>query len=194
MSNNPFDAIIAQAEQITAEAAARKEAEHLLRQQQLESAAKQKRQEQLIQRRTAFGEGFLHAVASRVVKLTWSPDYIRQIKEYAEALLRQTDVDLPKINERHARQILDKFGYGLSLPRNEGIVPEGFFYGQRLLAEQETSRQAEPQRIVYTDDPRPAYTSRSTDGPGSNVVDLKPATTPKTRKGRGHYRRQSATG
>lgn len=135
-----------------------------------------------------FRAGFLAAVANRVVKANWSPEYIIKIREYANNLTRCKDVDLPDIQQYHAAAILDKFAYGLQLKADHGIYfRDGMMLGQRLLAEREASSEgSKPDRIEYTqpsvDDPRPepVWTSSSA---GFDEHPLPEAITPPKRGG-----------
>ena len=133
-----------------------------------------------------FGHGFLEAVAVRVVKSDWSSGYIELIRDFAEGLLCREDRVLPKVNSRDADRILDKFEYGLELASNRGVTfPEEFFLGQRLLDERTQKRGADvkPERIVIRPGVKPRVTTDRPQ-PTSNVVELKPAITPKGRSGK----------
>lgn len=144
MYTDPFNAVIAAAERRRAELAAaeaeRKAAAEQLRQERATQAAVDRQKQQL----RDFGHRFLSAVATRVVKPDWSPDFLRSVKQYSEGLLMQQPVELPKLDSRTTKAILDKFAYSLKLA--DGAVPDGTFYGQQLLAERDTELAANQNR------------------------------------------------
>lgn len=180
MTSNAFATLIAQAE-------TREATQQQLHQEQSEArkAAAQAYQAQQaaaarVQMLRSFGHNFLDRVARRVVKAKWSSSYIRTIQAYSQGLLSVNDVELPKIEAGfHVDAIHEQFENALdAFPE----VPEGYFYGQRQLAERETtSTEAQP-RIHYTAPP-PKAQAPAEDTPDATVTELKPAFTPKGTKG-----------
>lgn len=86
------------------------------------------------ERLRAFGHDFLEVIANRVVKTTWSPEYIRQVQAYSEGLLRSHAVQLPSIGIHDIKDILNKFAYGLHLAElRKNPIPDGKFYGMQLI-------------------------------------------------------------
>lgn len=177
---DPFADLIAAAEQ--REAAAKAE---LLAAPRAQTQAKPAKTEAelLAEYLIRFGRGFLFAVANRVVRADrWSADYIRLIGKYATAMLSRAECDLPKIDPRHADQILDKFAYGLELNPD---VPDGTFFGQRLLAEREAAVAVRPAPIKYA---RPTLVESVPDvevaaKPVASPAPLPTAITPKGARG-----------
>jgi len=86
-----------------------------------------------------FGEKFLAAVAKKVVKEYWKPDFVRTVQQYCEDLLLRTDPEkTPKLSDKLQERILEKFAYGIKLAKDRGVqLPDDFFYGQRLLKERQ---------------------------------------------------------
>lgn len=165
MYTDPFNAAIAAAERRKAELAAakseREAAAEQLRQERATQAAVDRQKQQL----RDFGHRFLSAVATRVVKPDWSPDFIRLVKQYSEGLLMQHPVELPKLDSRTTKAILDKFAYGLKLA--DGAVPDGTFYGQQLLAANQNKPkhrrigQGKPEKPIAIDEARKRLRSHS---------------------------------
>lgn len=184
MSHNPFAKLISDAEA--------REAETKLREEQAARAAAEARNARAAQNEVArlkqgcieFGRKYLEAVALRVVPKDSKPEFIRLVQQHAEALLLKGNDNAPKldtISEQYARAILQKFEYGLTLAAQRGIViPDNYFYGQRLLAEQESQKSAKPERIVI----RPGSRPRAPKPAGSEVVytSQTPADQPVTRR------------
>lgn len=170
MSNhsNPFAAAISAAETRAAEQA-----------KALQEQAAARQREQVAE----FGHRFLAAVVEKVVKDDLNIDRIKKVQRFCESLLMQEDQELPSIDKVREEKILDIFDYGLKLASQHGVrVADGFFYGQRVVAERQSKVTAKPERLVIPKGERPRcqpiYTTTS------NVVDLKSATTPRQKKGR----------
>lgn len=194
MTTDPFAAVKAQAKEHRARLADQKRAAEALRREQAKADAEKRRAEARQEKIHQFGKRFLEVVAVKVARPQWEEVYIDKIEAYAMAMLCQSNKELPKINPRHAEAILDKFEYGLSLPQNHGLVPDDFFFGQRLLTERQSEEEptAKPDKISYdpvgpsVDEflaqaeavrPTPVQTTSST-----KPVDKRgPATTPKKR-------------
>lgn len=179
MSANPFAALIINAKAREADLATQATADALRNARIAAEKRSAAEKEAQLNRLLDFGRGFLHAVAQRVVRPGWSSEYISQIETFCAALLRGRPSELPKIG--HAQAILDKFEYGLMLfKRHHGYpVPEGTFYGQQLLAERDAARaaSAKPERIKIAPGVKPK--AECPERPATNVVELRPATTPK---------------
>lgn len=142
-TNNPFEAARKLAEQREQEEAAeasrlaevrriereQHEAE-LQKERELRKAAA--KQEEFVMNAKRWILDFFSAVAKTAIDRGWKATAIVDTKTYAEALVRQSDQPLPKIDPGIAKVIHSKFAYGLALDhKRRQIIPENFFNGQR---------------------------------------------------------------
>lgn len=153
------------AERAAAEAEAKKVAEAQRRDQikaerAAEDAARAERLRQ--QAPQLFAEGFM-AAAPSIVRPKWSESFIDLIEAHALSLVDVNDPAEPlePIASEHMNALLEKFQRGLTIAIQKGRpVPDGHFYGQRLLAEKAANEPAKEQKFVIKPGSRPRSTQR----------------------------------
>ena len=184
MTINPLDALIASARQKEAEKAElqrrQKENDDARRRAAAEKFRKEQEAKHFDDLLNSFSQCFLGKVVKYVCKPGWTSSYLEQISAYSLALLSRVDVELPKIDERHADAIFNQFDRTLDL---YGEIPEGYLFGERLFNEHQVpeSTSNEPVRIRYSALAPKMHTKAPTQV--APVLELHSATTPKGTKG-----------
>jgi hypothetical protein len=182
MSDNTFDPFDVALTKAKADKAAKEEAAAAALAAE-QAAAKALREEAAKQARAEKFQNFPNDFRQRVVRYIFcnksydaNPVFMELTISYANALLSNDDVELPNLAQNWAERVLTQFNWTLESAGD--AIPDGHFYGQRILAAREEQKQdskssdrirIEPPKLRLDEDTTVSETSDERSG---EVLDL----------------------